>query len=78
MPPALNRLPELGLNLLWFWNHSMRAVFRRLDPAAWKASRPIPGQLKMPSVMIAPLTNWGVCSATSVMIGRIAFRIACL
>src|SRR5690242_188473 len=38
LPPALSRLPELGLNLLWCWNHSMRAVFRRLDPAAWKAS----------------------------------------
>src|ERR1700690_972241 len=38
LPPALGRLPELGLNLLWCWNHSMRAVFRRLDPAAWKAS----------------------------------------
>src|SRR5450432_3252604 len=38
MPPALQRLPELGLNLLWSWNHSLRAVFRRLDPAAWKAS----------------------------------------
>ncbi len=38
LPPALSRLPELGLNLLWSWNHSMRAVFRRLDPTAWKAS----------------------------------------
>jgi len=38
LPPALRRLPELGLNLLWSWNHSLRAVFRRLDPAAWKAS----------------------------------------
>ena len=38
LPPALGRLPELGLNILWSWNHSMRAVFRRLDPAAWKAS----------------------------------------
>jgi glycogen phosphorylase len=38
LPPALRRLPELGLNLLWSWNHSMRAVYRRLDPAAWKAS----------------------------------------
>jgi glycogen phosphorylase len=38
LPPALSRLPELGLNLLWSWNHSMRSVFRRLDPAAWKAS----------------------------------------
>src|SRR5580700_351684 len=38
LPPALGRLPELGLNLLWCWNHSMRAVFRRLDPAVWKAT----------------------------------------
>src|SRR5215471_19413001 len=38
LPPALARLPELGLNLLWSWNHSVRAVFRRLDPVIWKAS----------------------------------------
>src|SRR5437867_1863425 len=38
LPPALQRLPELGLNLLWCWNHSVRAVFRRLDPIAWKAT----------------------------------------
>src|SRR6202790_1324536 len=42
LPAALSRLPELGLNLLWSWNHSMRAVFRRLDPAAWKASNHTP------------------------------------
>ena len=39
LPAALSRLPELGLNLMWCWNHSVRAVFRRLDPAAWKNSR---------------------------------------
>lgn len=38
LPAALQRLPELGLNLMWSWNHSVRAVFRRLDPAAWKAA----------------------------------------
>ncbi len=38
LPPALSRLPELGLNLLWSWNHTVRAVFRRLDPAVWKAT----------------------------------------
>src|SRR3954467_3148907 len=43
LPPTLRRLPELGLNLLWSWNHSMRAVFRRLDAAAWKASNRNPG-----------------------------------
>jgi starch phosphorylase len=38
LPVPLRRLPELGLNLLWCWNHSIRAVFRRLDPVTWKAS----------------------------------------
>ena len=38
LPAPLARLPELGLNLLWSWNHSIRAVFRRLDYAVWRAS----------------------------------------
>src|SRR5580704_1316274 len=38
LPPALSRLPELGLNLMWSWHHAQRAVFRRLEPAIWKAS----------------------------------------
>lgn len=38
LPPALDRLPELGLNLMWSWNHGVRAIFRRLDPVAWKES----------------------------------------
>jgi glycogen phosphorylase len=38
LPAVLSRLPELGRNLMWSWHHSQRAVFRRLDPAIWKAS----------------------------------------
>lgn len=38
LPPALDRLPQLGLNLVWSWTHALRAAFRRLDPVAWKAS----------------------------------------
>jgi starch phosphorylase len=38
LPPEIDRLPELGLNLLWSWNHHLRIVFRRLDPAVWRAS----------------------------------------
>jgi len=38
LPAALERLPELGSNLIWSWNHAVRAVFRRLDPVAWKNS----------------------------------------
>lgn len=36
LPPSLGRLSELGYNLLWSWDHSIRALFRRLDPALWK------------------------------------------
>jgi glycogen phosphorylase len=38
LPPELERLPELGLNLMWSWHHSLRALFRRLEPNIWKAS----------------------------------------
>ncbi|MEP6963269.1 MAG: alpha-glucan family phosphorylase, partial [Acidobacteriota bacterium] len=37
VPPELARLPELALNLMWSWQYAQRAVFRRLDPVAWKA-----------------------------------------
>src|SRR5579884_1703511 len=37
LPPALARLTELSYNLLWSWDHSVRAVFRRLDPVLWKS-----------------------------------------
>jgi glycogen phosphorylase len=37
LPPALSRLGELSMNLLWTWNHTVRAAFRRLDTAHWKA-----------------------------------------
>ncbi len=38
LPAALHRLPEIGINLLWSWDHNVRALFRRLDPAIWKES----------------------------------------
>ncbi len=38
LPAALHRLSELGINLLWSWDHNLRALFRRLDPVIWKAS----------------------------------------
>jgi starch phosphorylase len=38
LPPALQRLSEIGINLLWSWDHNVRALFRRLDPAIWKES----------------------------------------
>ncbi len=32
------RLAELAYNVLWSWDHTIRAVFRRLDPHLWIAS----------------------------------------
>lgn len=37
LPPALSRLSELATNIVWTWDHNVRAVFRRLDPVLWKA-----------------------------------------
>src|SRR4051812_49117199 len=37
LPPALSRMSELAYNLLWSWDHNLRSIFRRLDPALWKA-----------------------------------------
>src|SRR5258708_5630766 len=37
LPPQLSRLSELACNLLYSWDHSVRSVFRRLDPILWKA-----------------------------------------
>jgi starch phosphorylase len=37
LPPQLSRLDELAHNLLWSWDHNTRGLFRRLDPALWKA-----------------------------------------
>ncbi len=37
IPRALARLEELAHNLLYCWEPAIRAVFRRLDPALWRA-----------------------------------------
>src|SRR3984893_18942171 len=42
LPAALQRMSDLSMNLLWSWDHSLRALFRRLDPAIWKASNQNP------------------------------------
>lgn len=36
LPPALSRLGELAHNLIWSWDHTIRPLFRRLDPVLWK------------------------------------------
>ncbi len=45
LPPALNRLSELANNLLWSWDHSIRSLFRRLEPTLWKEFNHNPIQL---------------------------------
>jgi glycogen phosphorylase len=36
LPPQLDRMSELANNLLWTWDHNLRGLFRRLDPALWR------------------------------------------
>jgi len=36
LPPGLSRLSEIAYNLIWSWDHTIRSVFRRLDPILWK------------------------------------------
>ena len=38
LPASLQRLPELAHNLVWSWDHRLRALFRRLDPEMWRHS----------------------------------------
>jgi len=38
LPEPLSRLSEIGVNLLWSWEHNLRTMFRRLDATAWKQS----------------------------------------
>ncbi len=38
LPAALSRMSELAYNLLWSWDHTIRALFRRVDPNLWKDS----------------------------------------
>lgn len=37
LPASLSRLSELAYNILWSWDHHIRALFRRLDPALWRS-----------------------------------------
>src|ERR1700758_342190 len=45
LPSELSRLSELPYNLLWSWEHTIRSLFRRLDPALWKESNHNPIEL---------------------------------
>jgi starch phosphorylase len=38
VPESLPRLTELAYNVVWSWDHTIRALFRRLDPQLWTAS----------------------------------------
>src|SRR3981081_244505 len=38
IPPPLSRMSELAYNIIWSWDPTIRALFRRLDPALWKES----------------------------------------
>jgi starch phosphorylase len=45
LPSNLGRLLEIAYNLVWSWDHTLRALFRRLDPLLWKEVNHNPIQL---------------------------------
>jgi starch phosphorylase len=59
LPPALQRLSELGVNLLWSWDHNLRSLFRRLDPVIWKESNHNPVVMlgRMPQTTLERAAN---------------------
>ena len=38
LPPRIDRLDELAIDLWWAWHPDARDVFRRLDYALWRAT----------------------------------------
>jgi glycogen phosphorylase len=38
LPESIARLSEIALNVVWSWDHNIRAIFRRLDPVLWRAT----------------------------------------
>jgi starch phosphorylase len=38
LPPRLEGLASLAVNLAWSWHRQARALFRRIDEASWRAS----------------------------------------
>ena len=38
LPPELSRISDLAYIILWGWDRTIRAVFRRLDPKLWEST----------------------------------------
>ena len=60
LPPVLAKLSSLGLYLMWSWHHSVRRVFRRLDPVAWNASNHNPVVMlgQVPQAALERAVRW--------------------
>lgn len=71
LPPALARLGELSMNLLWTWNHTIRAAFRRLDSNLWKACG------YNPVAMLSRLPQAALDKAASDRVYLSVYRKAC-
>ena len=62
LPPSLEPLREMTLNLWWTWEPSARSLFRHLDPELWDRTNHNPvrmlqlsrqGRLELPALMAA-------------------------
>jgi len=71
LPPALARMTEIAYNLLWCWDHNIRAIFRRLDPQLWRATG------HNPVLMLSQLTPAALEKAAADPRYLALFRRAC-
>ena len=74
LPPALEPLGELALNLRWSWDTATQSLFRDLDPRLWDDVGGDPVQLlgalgqerlaalavDAPNLVVAGSANWSI------------------
>ena len=59
LPEAISRLSEIASNVVWSWDHNIRAIFRRLDPVLWRTTgrNPILMLSRLPSAELERLAT---------------------
>jgi starch phosphorylase len=59
LPPRLEGLAALAVNIAWSWHRQARALFRRIDPVAWRQLQhnPIAMLRELPAERLEALTR---------------------
>jgi glycogen phosphorylase len=72
MPERLRGLPTLATNLHWTWDQPTKALFARLDPAAWDRV----GHDPMRLLEQLPPTRWADLAADDAFVAELDARVA--